>query len=54
MQLMAALDLDSSQQPLNHRKMTAVIRYHTPYLIKNRDPFLFLLLWIMMFHSVVL
>ena len=37
-QLLAALDLDSSHQPLDHGKMTAVIRYKTPYLINKCDP----------------
>ena len=37
-QLLATLDLDSSHQPLDHGKMTAVIRYRTPYFIKKRDP----------------
>ena len=37
-QLLAALDLDSSHQPLDHGKMTAVIRYKTPYLVNKRDP----------------
>ena len=36
-QLLAALYLDSSHQPLDHGKMTAVIRYRTPYFINNRD-----------------
>ena len=36
--LLAALDLDSSQQPLDHGNITAVIRYRTPYLINKRDP----------------
>ena len=39
-QLMVALDLDSSQQPFDHGKITAVIWYHTPDLIKNRDTLL--------------
>ena len=37
-QLLAALGLDSSHQPLDHGKMTAVIRYRTPYLVNKRDP----------------
>ena len=37
-QLLVALDLDSSHQPLDYGKMTAVIRYRTPYFINNRDP----------------
>ena len=36
--LLAALDLDTSQQLLEHGNMTTVIRYHTPYLVKKRDP----------------
>ena len=34
---MIFLDLDSSQQPLDYGKITAVIRYRTPYLINNCD-----------------
>ena len=30
-QLLAALDSDSNYQPLDHGKMTAVIRYKTPF-----------------------
>ena len=37
-QLLAALDLDSSHQSLDHGKMTAIIRYRTPYFINKRDP----------------
>ena len=37
--LLAALDLDTSQQPVEHGHMTAVIRYRTPYLVNKRDPF---------------
>ena len=37
-QLLVALNLDSSQQSISHRKMTAVIRYRTPYLINKRYP----------------
>ena len=37
-QLMAALDRDSSQQPLDHGEMTVVFRYRAPYLINNCDP----------------
>ena len=40
-QLLAALDFDSSHQPLDHGKMTAVIRYKTPYFINKRDPSFF-------------
>ena len=36
--LLAALDLDMSQQPVEHGHMTAVIRYRTPYLVNKRDP----------------
>ena len=36
--LLAALDLDTSQQPLEHGNMTAVIMYHTPYLVNKREP----------------
>ena len=36
--LLAALDLDSSHQPLDQRKMTSIICYKTPYLINKRDP----------------
>ena len=31
-QLLAALDLDPSHLPNTHGQMTAVIRYHTPYI----------------------
>ena len=37
-QILAALDLGSSHLPSNHNQMTAVIRHHTPYLVKNKDP----------------
>ena len=37
-QLLAALDLDSSHQPLDHGKMTAVIRYKTPYFFNKNEP----------------
>ena len=37
-QLLAALDLDSSHQPLDHEKMTAVIRYKTPYFFNKNEP----------------
>ena len=36
--LLAALDLDTSQQPVEYGHMTAVIRYRTPYLVNKRDP----------------
>ena len=36
--LLAALDLDTSQQLLEHGNMTTVIRYHTPYLVNKQDP----------------
>ena len=38
-QLLAALDLDSSRQLLDHGKMTAVIRYKTPYFFNKSEPF---------------
>ena len=37
-QLLAALDLKGTHQPVNHGSMTAVIRYRTPYLINNTSP----------------
>ena len=37
-QLMAALDLNTTKQPLDNGKMTALIRYRTPYLVNNIDP----------------
>ena len=37
-QPLAALDLYSIHQPLDHGKMTAIIWYKTPYLINKRDP----------------
>ena len=37
-QLMADFDIDSSQQPLNHGQIIAVIRYRIPYLINNINP----------------
>ena len=37
-QLLIALYLDSSHQPLDYGKMTAVIRYKTPYFLNKRDP----------------
>ena len=36
--LLAALDLDMIQQPVEHGNMTVVIKYHTPYLVNKRDP----------------
>ena len=36
--LLAALDLDTSQQSVEHGHMAAVIRYRTPYLVNKRDP----------------
>ena len=35
---MAALDLDSSHQSLDHGEITAVIRYRIPDLVNKRDP----------------
>ena len=40
-QLMAALGLDTKKQPLDHGKMTIVIRYRTPYLVNNQDSLFF-------------
>ena len=37
-QLMTALDLDSSQQLLDYGKMSVDIRYRSLYLINNRVP----------------
>ena len=37
-QYLVALNLDSSHQSSDHEKMTAVIRYRTPYLINKRYP----------------
>ena len=37
-QFLAALNLDSSNQSLDHRKMTAIIRYRPPYFPNKRDP----------------
>ena len=34
-QILATLDLDSSHQPLDHGKITPVIRYKTPYFINT-------------------
>ena len=36
--LLAALDLEPSHLPSTHGQITAVIRYHTPYLVNNKDP----------------
>ena len=36
--LLAALDLDTSQKPVEHGHMTAVIRYRTPYLVNTQNP----------------
>ena len=39
--IFAAFDLDSNQQPVDHGKITAFIRYRTLYHINNkRDPYL--------------
>ena len=35
---MAALDLDTTKQPLDHGKLTAVISYRTSCLVNNQDP----------------
>ena len=35
---MAALDLDTTKQPLDHGKLTVVISYRTSYLVNNQDP----------------
>ena len=37
-QLIATLDPDWNKQPLDRGKMTAFIRYRTPYLDNNRNP----------------
>ena len=39
-QILAALDLKGTSQPVNYGRMTAVIRYKTSYLINNTDPFI--------------
>ena len=39
-QLIAALDLDTVQRFTNYDKMTTIIRYRTPYIIKKQDPLL--------------
>ena len=44
-QLLAALDLDSSHQPLDHGKMTVVIRYKHLILLISTTPYLFILRW---------
>ena len=36
-QILAALDLKGTSQPVDYGSMTAVIRYKTPYLIHNSD-----------------
>ena len=41
-QLLAALDFDLGHLPSNHGQMTAVIRYHIPYLVNNKDPLILL------------
>ena len=38
-QILAALDLKGTSQPVDHGSMAAVIRYKTPCLIHNTDPF---------------
>ena len=37
-QLLTTLDFDLGHLPSNHSQMTAVIRYHIPYLVNNKDP----------------
>ena len=37
-QILVALDLKGTSQPVDHGSMTAIIRYKTPYLIHNTDP----------------
>ena len=44
-QLLAALDLDSNHQPLDHGKMTAVIGYKRLILLISATPYLFLVRW---------
>ena len=39
-QILAALDLKGTSQPVDNGSMTAVIRYETPCLIHNTDPFI--------------
>ena len=36
-QLIAALNLDTNQQPVDHRTMATIIRYHKLYLINKRN-----------------
>ena len=38
--LLADLDLKDANQDVNHGKMTAAIRYKTPYIVKGRGPFI--------------
>ena len=37
-QLLASLDLNVVYQPNTHGQMVAVVRYHTPYLVNDKDP----------------
>ena len=37
-QLLAALDLKGTHQPVDHGSMAVIIRYKTPYLIYNTSP----------------
>ena len=37
-QLLAVLDLDLCHLPKNDGQIIVVIRYHTPYLVNNKDP----------------
>ena len=37
-QILASLNLNSSHQPLDYGKVTAVVRYKIPYFINKRDP----------------
>ena len=39
--LLVALDLKDANQDVDHGKMTAVIRYKTPYIVKGRKIFIF-------------
>ena len=39
-QISAALDMNGTNQHVDHGSMTAVIRYKTPYLINNTIPFI--------------
>ena len=43
-QLLTALNLKGTHQPVDHCSMTAVIRYRTRYLINNTSFLFFLLL----------